>query len=204
MNSSRRPAGVLPSNPRTQRHDHFKIVNTLNRRRFIHATALGAAAAWLTQTGCASSQRRVAAQKRIAFNTANLVARFTGYRFELKHWGDQHQKTVALTTEPEWAAICHEIAAAGYPAIEIWEAHAAPESLNREKAARWKRILDDHGLKPIAYAGGLRRETLEICQWLGIPQIAGGLRGQNPEQATALCRDFGIQFNIQRQMSFHN
>lgn len=169
----------------------------LNRRRFLHATTLGAAGVWLTQAGCASSRHQAVSRKRVAFNTANLVARFTDYRFELKNWGEQHQKTVAMTDEAAWAAICREIAAAGFSAVEIWEAHAAPESLTRDKAARWKRILDDHGLRPIAYAGGLRRETLLICQWLGIPHIDGGLRGQIPEQATALCQEFGVRFNLE-------
>ncbi|MBI5383159.1 MAG: sugar phosphate isomerase/epimerase [Verrucomicrobia bacterium] len=170
-------------------------MNEINRRQFIHA-ALATTGVWLTQTGCVSTSRS-AARKRIAFNTANLVARFTNYRFELKHWGEQHQKTVALTDEAAWTAICRDIAAVGFSAVEIWEAHAAPESLNRDQAASWKRILADHGLRPIAYAGSLRRETLQICQWLGIPHIDGGLRGQTPEQATALCQEFGIGFNIE-------
>lgn len=173
-------------------------MNPFNRREFIRATALGCAGLGLTQTGCVSSSGTTTSTKnRVAFNTANLVARFTGYRFELKNWGEQHQKTVALTDEPAWNAICHEIAAAGFSAVEIWEAHAAPESLTRDKAARWKRMMDDHGLRPIGYAGGLRRETLEICQWLGIPHIDGGLRGQTPEQATALCREYGVRFNLE-------
>ena len=171
-------------------------MNSLNRRQFLHATALSTAGLCLAQTGCVSPQSN-ATNKRVAFNTANLVARFTHYRFELKRWGEQHQKTVAMTDEAAWAAICREIAAAGFRAVEIWEAHAAPESLNREKAARWKRILDDHGLRPIAYAGGLRRETLQICQWLGIPHIDGGLRVPTPEQATTLCQEHGIRFNIE-------
>lgn len=171
-------------------------MNSLKRRQFLHATALSAAGVCLAQTGCVSS-RSSAAGKRVAFNTANLVARFTHYRFELKHWGEQHQKTVAQTDAAAWAAICHDIAAAGFRAVEIWEAHAAPESLNEMKARRWKRILDDHGLRPIAYAGGLRRETLQICQWLGIPHIDGGLNVPTPEQATALCREFGIRFNVE-------
>lgn len=172
-------------------------MNAFNRRRFIQAGALAATGFSLAQTGCVSSRGSAASRKRIAFNTANLVARCTNYRFELKHWGEQHQKTVALTDEAAWASICREIAACGFSAVEIWEAHAAPESLNRATAARWKRILDDHGLRPIAYAGGLRRETLEICQWLGIPHVDGGLRGQTPEQATALCQQFGIRFNLE-------
>jgi sugar phosphate isomerase/epimerase len=172
-------------------------MNTLNRRQFLQAAALGASGLCLAHAGCVSQQARVPAQKRIAFNTANLVARFTNYRFELKRWGEQHQKTMAMTDEAAWTAICREIAAAGFSAVEIWEAHAAPESLTRDKAARWKRILDDHGLQPIAYAGGLRIETLQICQWLGIPHVDGGLHGQTPEQAAALCRQFGVRFNIE-------
>lgn len=171
-------------------------MNDYNRRHFIYTTALSAAGLCLAQTGCVSSSRR-AAGRRVAFNTANLVARVTNYRFELAHWGEQHQKTVALTDEAAWAAICREIAAAGFPAVEIWEAHAAPETLTRDKAATWKSILADHGLKAVGYAGSLRRETLEICQWLGIPHINGGLRGQTPEEATALCREFGVRFNIE-------
>lgn len=171
-------------------------MNDSHRRQFIQTAILGTAGACLMQTGCVSSSRS-AARKRVAFNTANLVARFTNYRFELARWGEQHQKTVALTDETAWVAICRDISAAGFSAVEIWEAHAAPESLTREKATRWKRILDDHGLQPIAYAGGLRRETIRICQWLGIPHIDGGLGGQTPEEATALCRQEGVRFNLE-------
>jgi L-ribulose-5-phosphate 3-epimerase len=169
----------------------------LTRRHFIQSTTLGAAGLCVGQTGCASSQPKSPPQKRIAFNTANLVARFTNYRFELKNWGEQHQKTIAMTDEAAWDGICRDIAAAGFSAVEIWEAHAAPESLTRDKAVRWKRILENNKLQPIAYAGGLRRETLQICQWLGIPDIDGGLRVQTLEEATALCREFGIRFNLE-------
>lgn len=151
----------------------------------------------LLETGCGGLQGHSADRNRIAFNTANLVARYTNYRYQLSHWGEQHQKTVAETDATAWRAICREIAATGFRAVEVWEAHAAPESLNRDKAALWKRILDDNGLKPAAYAGGLRHETLQICQWLGIPHVNGGLRGQSLDEATALCREMGVGFNIE-------
>ncbi len=171
-------------------------MNSLHRRHFLKASLL-ATGFCLTHTGCATSEKNPPPRKRIAFNTANLVARYTGYRFELKNWGDQHNKTVAMTDEAAWKSICKEISGAGFSAVEIWEAHAAPESLTNTKTARWKRILADHGLKPIGYAGSLRRETLEICQQMGIPQINGGLRGQTVEEATALCREYGIRFNLE-------
>jgi sugar phosphate isomerase/epimerase len=128
---------------------------------------------------------------------ANLVARVSGYRYSLNQWMDQHKKTIAATDEATWRAICQEIAGAGFKAVEVWEAHAAPEALDEAKARLWKRILDDHGLTPIAYAGGLRPETLRICQWLGIPHVDGGLRDNTPDKATALCREHGVLFNIE-------
>jgi sugar phosphate isomerase/epimerase len=163
------------------------------RREFLGLSAAGFAA---LAAGCAHHSG-AKSRAKIAFNTANLVARYTGYRFELKHWGEQHRITIAQTDEQAWAAICHEIAGCGFSAVEIWEAHAAPESLTRARAATWRSILADHGLTPVAYAGGLRRETTEVCQWLGIPHIDGGLRGLKPDAATAMCRASGIRFNLE-------
>jgi sugar phosphate isomerase/epimerase len=169
----------------------------MNRRHFIKASSL--AALDLTCSSCrtASTAAGKPARDRIAFNTANLVGRVSGYRYELRNWGDQHQKTIAATDERAWKSICADISAAGYRAVEIWEAHAAPESLTAAKAAVWRQILRDHGLEPVAYAGGLRLETARICQWLGIPHIDGGLRGLKPEAATSLCQETGIAFNLE-------
>jgi len=174
------------------------------RREFLMASALGAcgvAMGWsgftARQPSALTSERTQAAQDRISFNTANLVARVTGYHYALINWMDQHQRTVAATDEAAWRQICAEIAAAGFQAVDVWEAHAAPESLDRDKARTWKTILDDYGLRPISYAGGLRRETAEVCQWLGIPHVDGGLVNLNPADATKLCEDTGIAFNIE-------
>ena len=82
--------------------------------------------------------------------------------------------------------------------VEIWEAHAAPETLTTQlKAESWLQALKKHKLRPIGYAGGLRRETLQICRWLGIPFLNGGLRGLTPDQATTLCREMGVRFNLE-------
>jgi hypothetical protein len=105
-----------------------------------------------------------------------------------------HKKTVA--TADEGGATRHLQGDRGrrFKAVEVWEARA--------------RTLDGPGrgpggassrqrLAPVAYAGGLRPETLRICQWLGIPHVDGGLRESTPEKATALCREHGIRFNIE-------
>lgn len=133
----------------------------------------------------------------MAFNTANLVARVSGYRYELGNWMEQHKKTVAATDAAAWRAICREIAAAGFRAVEIWEAHASPGALDQAKAAQWKSILEEFGLEPVAYAGILGQETLEICTWLGTPHIEGGLGNLKPDQATSLCERYKIGFNIE-------
>jgi sugar phosphate isomerase/epimerase len=57
--------------------------------------------------------------------------------------------------------------------------------------------MKDTGLKPVAYAGGLRPETLQICEWFEIPHVDGGLGGHSPAEATKLCRESGIRFNLE-------
>ena len=174
------------------------------RREFLAVSAAGTyglAGGW---AGClrrgwgASTDRSArATQDLVAFNTANLVGRVTDYRFALTDWGEQHRKTMAATDEAAWRQICAEIAATGFQAVEIWEAHASPDSLDEHRARTWKTILEDHGLQPVAYAGGLRRETLQMCQWLGIPHIDGGLGDLSPAEAASLCEDAGIPFNLE-------
>jgi len=169
----------------------------ISRRTFL-ATSVSAGAGLVAGSlGCSALKSRPESSARVAFITANLVGRVSGYRFELARWGEQHKQTVASTDAAAWRSICREISAAGFRAVDIWEAHASPEVMNRERAATWKAILDEHGLKAIGYGGGLSRKTLEICQWLDIPQINGWLGDNTPEQATALCREMGVRFNVE-------
>lgn len=175
----------------------MKKRNNVSRRRFL-ATAFSSGAVLTADTlGCSRTQCHAATQARIAFVTANLVAKVSDYRFKLAQWGEQHKRTVAATDEAAWRSICREISAHGFSAVEIWEAHAAPEVMDRQRGAAWKSILDDCGLKAIGYGGALSRKTLEICQWLDIPQINGSIGENSPEQATALCREMGVRFNVE-------
>lgn len=164
----------------------------MDRRDFIGRAAVGVVTASGFLANVSAAQR-----PSIAFNSANLVARVTGYRYKLMNWMDQHAKTVAATDAAAWRAICREIAATGFTTVEVWEAHASPEKLDRAKAREWRKMLDDAGLEVVAYAGRLSRQTAEICQVLGAPHIDGGLGSLNPEQATALCKETGIRCNIE-------
>jgi sugar phosphate isomerase/epimerase len=175
----------------------MKERNGSTRRQFL-ATALSSGTILAAGAmGCSHMKSHEVSDTRIAFVTANLVAQVSNYRFELAQWGEQHKKTVAATNEAAWRSICAEISAHGFKAVEIWEAHAAPEVMERKHGVAWKSIMDDHGLKAIGYGGTLSRKTLEICQWLGIPQINGWIGENTPEQATTLCRDMGIHFNLE-------
>jgi len=133
----------------------------------------------------------------IAFNTANLVARHTEWRFELKNWGEQHKLTVEKTDEAEWAKICAEIAAAGFRAIEVWVAHVDPANMTDARAKRYKTIMADNGLSPIGLAGTLNDDTARVCQQLRIPACNGGLWGSDLPTIQRLTRETPLAFNYE-------
>jgi sugar phosphate isomerase/epimerase len=135
----------------------------------------------------------------VSFCGASLVARFQGYRFEsFAEWSKMEKATVENTDAKEWQAICEDVAGAGFRAIEIWEAHASPQRLTSKGVAmEWKRIMDEAGLKPVAYAGRLLPETLRICQWLEIPHVDQGFPNMSPDEATKLCQEYGVRFNLE-------
>ena len=133
----------------------------------------------------------------ICFNTANLVARVTGYHYKVDRWGEQHEKTVAATNEREWAAICDEIAAAGFHAVEVWAAHCDPRVTTEARARAYRRIMDDHGLTPVGFAGGLTDASARICQWMGIPAANGGFWGTSLADVRRIVAGTGLRCNYE-------
>lgn len=137
-------------------------------------------------------------QGRIAFNTANLVARESGYRFKLGDWGKQEALTIAKTDERAFSGICREIAVAGYTAVEIWKAHADAGVMTAAKARVWKKVLADHGLTPIGYAGAYSAQAVQVCQWLDIDCINGGLWGPATfDEIEKIARQSGVRYNYE-------
>ncbi len=134
---------------------------------------------------------------KVAFNTANLVGRVTGYRFKMSDWGKQHDATMVATDEREWASICRDISDAGFTAVEVWLAHVDPRMMDEAKARAFGRIMADHGLAPIALAGTLTEATARVCNWLNIPQVAGGLWGTDLASVDRLVASTGIRYGYE-------
>jgi sugar phosphate isomerase/epimerase len=133
---------------------------------------------------------------KIAFNSANLVGRVTGYRFEMAGWMDQHKQTVKTTDAAEFAKICAEIAASGFTDVELWQALADPSVMTQETAKEWRAIAEDHGLRLIGYGGYIGTGAEKVSRWLGIDTI-NGMFGLSPDDATKLCRDNGVRCNYE-------
>lgn len=133
---------------------------------------------------------------KVAFNSANLVGRVTGYRFTLSDWATQHRRTVDETDAKAFAEICREIADTGFGAVELWQALADPSVMTEDRAREWRSILDDHSLEPIAYGGYLGTGAEKVTRWLGVDVINGGFN-LSPDAATALCREHGVRTNFE-------
>jgi sugar phosphate isomerase/epimerase len=133
---------------------------------------------------------------RIAFNTANLVARFTEWRFELHNWGKQHELTVARMNDREWAAICADIRQAGFEAAEVWVAHVDP-SIGEAGARQRRKIADEHGLSLIGVAGEALPENFRVCQWLEIDRLNGGMWRCDVQSAESWARESRVHFNFE-------
>ncbi|MCU0315002.1 MAG: sugar phosphate isomerase/epimerase [Fimbriimonadaceae bacterium] len=134
---------------------------------------------------------------KIAFNSANLVGRANGYQFSLSRWMDFHHMTVEKTDEAEWDAICQEIASNGYTAVEIWAAHLDPSTVDLKSAQRRLRIMHDHGISAIGYAGSVSRENAELLCTFGISTASAGFGQDRLEEIHSLCEEFDLYQNYE-------
>lgn len=110
----------------------------------------------------------------IAFNTANLVAQFSNWEFQLSNWGKQDAQVTQSMNDEVWDHTCAKIKEAGFTAVEIWSAHISPSVTDEARAHRFREIIDRHGLSPIGAAGGLTPDLARVCQWMDIPACNGG------------------------------
>jgi sugar phosphate isomerase/epimerase len=133
----------------------------------------------------------------IAFNTANLVAHYSGYRFALADWGKQAEQVTESTGVPEWADICQKIRASGYETIEVWVALVEKCTGDETRAAEFVRAMEENKLTPVALGAALNDGTALLCKKLRIPAVCGGYWGSDRATSARLMRETGIRYNYE-------
>ena len=133
----------------------------------------------------------------IAFNTANLVAHYSGYRYALADWGKQAEQVTENTGVREWAEICQKIRACGYEAIEVWVALVEKCASDDKRAAEFVRVMKENKLIPVALGGPLNDTTAVLCKKLGIPAVCGGYWGSDRDTSVRVMRQTGIRYNYE-------
>jgi L-ribulose-5-phosphate 3-epimerase len=134
---------------------------------------------------------------KILFNTANLVGRFSNYRFKLSDWGTEEGKTIAATDDAEFARICAEIKAKGYDAVELWGAHCHPSRVSVDGAKTRRKIAADHGLTIDAIAGAYNKEGVARAEALGAKCINGGFWGTDLATVKSLINSTHVNYNYE-------
>lgn len=133
----------------------------------------------------------------IAFNTANLVAQHSGWRFRLADWGKQEAQVIERTDVEAWEEICARVASCGYTAMEVWMAHLRRCDGDEPRAARFLRAAQSHGLSMVALAGAMTEPNAELCVRLGIPAVCGGYWGSDHDTSVRLMRRTGVLYNYE-------
>lgn len=122
--------------------------------------------------------------RTISFISANYVARARNYDGN-PDWGAHDAATVQAASPAHFAAVCADVAAAGFEAIDVWMAHCHWKHHDRDDyLEQVKGICSQHDLAISSYAGGLLVDQdpdveapFRFAKRLGAPMVAGGLWG---------------------------
>jgi L-ribulose-5-phosphate 3-epimerase len=142
-------------------------------------------------------------QNRIAFMTANYVARETGYT--MHGWGHGDSATNAAFAPIETYAqkldeLLADVRALGFDAVDVWGAHLSPDWATDEHLAAAREALDRHGLAVSTYATWLGPATVEracdLAAGLGTNLIGAGFSGDR-ERLVAVLRERGVRLGIE-------
>lgn len=146
----------------------------------------------------------------VSFITANYVAREVGYALRPFNWGAADRATVEAFHGPQYATkfdeLCRLVTGAGFTAIDVWVAHLNPFVATRSMVDEAAAILRQHGLRVVAYTGGLGRPELtpadaekvyETARAIGAPLLGVGLHPTNARLAYELGKAYGIKYAIE-------
>jgi sugar phosphate isomerase/epimerase len=150
-------------------------------------------------------------QVRIAFITANFVARECGYKLDPFVWASADRATVEAFHGPRFGQkfdeLCALVSGAGFEDVDLWVAHLNPFVATRSMVDEAVAILRSHRLRVVAYTGGLGRpenitraeaeKVYQTARAIGAPLLGVGLHPSNARLAHDLGRAYGIKYAIE-------
>jgi sugar phosphate isomerase/epimerase len=140
---------------------------------------------------------------KIAFMTANYVAREVGYA--MHGWGHGDRATndafAPLATYAERLdGLLADVRALGFDAIDLWGAHLSPDWATDEHVAVAVEALGRHGLTVTTYATWVGPSNIErSCELtleLGASVIGGGFSG-DPQVLAPVLEKYGVRLGIE-------
>jgi L-ribulose-5-phosphate 3-epimerase len=140
---------------------------------------------------------------RIAFMTANYVARETGWAMHDWGHGDAATQERFRPLETYEARLDEVLASAhglGFDTVDIWGAHLGTEWASDEHLAIARDVLTRHELTVATYATWVGpsnvQRACELARGLGTDLIGAGFSGE-PEQLVPVLRDHGVRLAVE-------
>jgi L-ribulose-5-phosphate 3-epimerase len=140
---------------------------------------------------------------RIAFMTANFVARETGWA--MRDWGHGDAATQERfrsldTYEERLDELLTNVHELGFETVDVWGAHLGTEWASEEHLAIAKDLLGRHGLTVATYATWVGRSNVEraceLARGLGTDVIGAGFSGE-PEQLVPVLREHEVRLAVE-------
>ncbi len=147
---------------------------------------------------------------RVSFITANYVAREVNYNLRPFNWGAADRATVeafhGLQFGQKFDELCRLVRDAGFTNIDLWVAHLNPFVATRSMVDEAAALLKQHGLRVVAYTGGLGRPEIarpdaekvyQVATAIGAPLLGVGLHPSNAKLAYDLGKAYGVKYAIE-------
>ena len=145
-----------------------------------------------------------------SFISANYVARALDYRGP-HDWMPNNDATIASAIPEHFLAICQDVVAAGFDAIDIWTAHCHwLQHASEDYLEQVKGFCSQFDLTITSYAGGLEARSaadlerlFKFMKQLGAPLFAGGIHGLPPAQLCEIANDLCTRLNLRYAFENH-
>ena len=145
-----------------------------------------------------------------SFISANYVARALNYKGP-HDWMPNNDATIASASPEAFLAICQDVVAAGFDAIDIWTAHCHwLQHASEDYLEQVKGFCSQFDLTITSYAGGLEAKSaadlerlFKFMKQLGAPLFAGGIHGLPPQELCPIANDICTRLNLRYAFENH-